>query len=1031
MKKFLSLMICIVMISQSAFAAGNIRILKDLEENTSQITLNSTDPTAYDIIVKFNSDAENALKEVPRLMGYKNLMGNMYLLWFEDANTQKVICDYLNSDPNVAFAHPNEEITLPIVEEPEDTNDVSNALLNDTENTYPNDYSSYEGEYFLDSINAKEAWDYLKTLPYASENSAVVAVIDSGVDIENPDLVNRFYRDSSGNIIGKRFFDTTSSSFDDDFTGKYHGTSVAGAIAAEANNGTGICGVAGEFDVKIMPVKAFGSTGSTDMNGIIEGIKYAADNGANVINLSFGTAIYSDALQEAINYAYNKDVTVVCSAGNSFSNQYQYPSCLDNVISVASIGKTNEKSGFSQFNEYIDVTAPGENLTLTYPDSAGAYVKSGRTGTSFSAPMVASAAALLKIANKFITPSQIEEILKSTATDLGREGYDIEYGFGKINLLEAVKKSNTGYVATTSIVATEKLTVEVNKAKQIAVTVNPENANNKSVVYFSEDTSVATVSNNGVVTGIAPGETTVHITSNFNNSLTKKCVVTVLPSGLSFTATPVDLGDNIQELPNTDSTEFVFSSDIGVTQNATSYPASLYRVYQNGTKTSVLPKGVNYPYAYAEFLPKNAVSNVAEEKQFTYVLLLDTPERGIIAGAKPDYFTNSNSEAMAGPISGWDENTDFVAFATDGSGFNVFTNNKRLHYYSMVNTTTDGSTDKYNLHSNVTISDGTDSGVVQVIDATYNDAEDVYAYVALADRNAGDQVILTSTYGGKSWKISRTIAANTYPKFNQLIADGNYIYLLANTSVYYMAMQRTTSGAIGTTSPKKLCDIDSSKITKLSLLTNGEDKVLVGYGSNGIYAIPNDGNVTELYTANGKTISMAFNFNGNYWAMIDNVLHKADIPKATNYSLYDNLDIFNINLLDSNKKLISTIPENGKVTVEYYMESTAPIDMEFIQNGSTVTGKYPLQIVTTLYNAETNALINVKRKNLTVDFYNKIISGEQVQIGSILRWEETFDLDPDINYKIKVMTFKGHNFKWTEAGNNAITLNVYSKALEK
>lgn len=1034
MKKFLSLMICLMMISQSVFAAGNIRILKNLDKNTSGITLNSTEPTSYDLIVKFNSDAENAIKEIPNLMGYKNLIENMYLVWFEDANTQRVICDYLNSDPNVAFAHPNEEISLPVIDEPELEDESSDTFLNGTDSTYPNDYSSYTGEYFLDSIKAKEAWDYLKTLPASSENSAVVAVIDSGVDIDNPDLENRFYRNSAGNIIGKNFYDNPTipnDNFNDDYTNYYHGTSVAGAIAAQADNGTGICGVAGGFDVKIMPIKAFSSTGDAKINAIIEGIKFAADNGANVINLSLGTPIYIDGLQEAIDYAYNLGVTVVCSAGNSLSNQYHYPACGDNVISVASIGKTDEKSGFSQFNEYIDLTAPGENLALTYPDATISYVREGRSGTSFSSPIVAGAAALLKIANPFLTPSQIEEILKATATDLGREGYDIEYGFGKINLLEAIKKSNTGYVPTTSIVTTEKLTVEVNKSKQIDVTVNPENANNKSVVYYSEDSSVATVSNNGVVTGIKPGETTVHITSNFNNSLTKECVVTVLPSGLSFTSTPVDLGENNQELPNTDSTEFVFSSDVDYNGKS----ASVFRIYQNGSTTSLLKKAVNNAYQYAEYLPKNATSTVEEENQFAYVFLLDTPTGASFIGAKTDYFTNSPSQPQGATIPEWDSTKDFVAFATDGAGFNIFTSDNKLHYRSVFDTNSaDNIDDKYQNVVNVAFGyykSENEFVDYDVTDAIYNDAEDVYAYVVLAGKDTGDQVILTSTYGGKSWTISRTLTADEYPKFNQIIADGNYIYLLSSTSVYYMAMQRTASGAIATSSPKKLCDIDSSKITKLSLLTNGEDKVLAGYGSNGIYAIPNDGSVTELYTANGKTISMAFNFNGNYWAMIDNVLHKAEIPKAKDYSLYDNLDIFNINLLDSDKKLINTIPSNGKVTVEYYMESTAPIDMNFIQNGTPVKGKYPLQIVTTLYNAETNALVDVKRKNLTVDFYNKTVSGEQVQIGSILRWEETFDLDPDIDYKIKVMTFKGHNFKWTEAGSNMITLNVYSEALEK
>ena len=1024
MKKLLISVLCIMMVFQSAFAAGNIRILKDLNEDTSGITLNSENPSGYELIVKFKTNPENALKEVPRLMGYRNLFENVYLLWFEDANTSKVICDYLNSDPNVEFAHPNEEISLPEYDE-EEIDEENVVILDDA--TLPNDCNSYVGQYFLDSINAKEAWKYLKeNIPGSSENSAVVAVIDSGVDKDNKDLINRFYKNSSGKVIGKNFYeDVPNDNFDDDYTGKYHGTSVAGAIAAEANNGIGICGVAGEFDVKIMPIKAFSSNGGAKISAIIEGMKFATDNGANVINLSLGSGIYFDGLQEAIDYAYNAGVTVVCSAGNSYSNQYQYPACADNVISVASLGKTNEKSSFSQFNEYIDVTAPGESLALTFHDSTGSNVKTGRNGTSFSAPMVAAAAALLKIANPFINPSQIEEILKATATDYGREGYDIEYGFGKINLLEAVKKSNTGYVPTTSIVAPEKLTVEVNKTKQIPVTVNPENANNKSVVYYSEDSSVATVSNSGVVTGIAPGETTVYITSNFNNNLTKECVVTVLPSNLDFNSTSLEVGTNNQEQPNTDSTEIVFSSNMPYTYQSASYPASLIRVYQNGEKTSVTKKGVNYPYAFVEYLPKNAVSTVAAENQFTYVLLLDTPERGIIAGAKPDYFTNANSGAQAGPISSenWNENTDFVAFATDGSGFNVFLNNKMVYHYHTVDTG-DGLNEKYKLAAK--------EMPYYVIDAVYNDAEDVYAYIVLAQDDDGSQKILTSTYGGKNWTNSRPLSPDTYPKFNQIIVDGNYIYLLAGTSVYYMAIQRQTSGAVATTSPKKLCDIDSSKITKLSLLTNGQDKVLAGYGSNGIYAISNDGSITELYKANGKTISMAFNFNGSYWAMIDNILHKADIPKAKNFSLDDSLNIFNIHLLDSERKLTSTIPSNGKVTVEYYMESTAPISNQFLDDKtlSTITGKYPLQVITTLYNADTNALIDVKRKNLTVDYYSKTIEEIPYNIGSILRWEETFDLNPDINYKIKVMTFKGHNFKWSSSGNNVITLDVFSKIME-
>jgi hypothetical protein len=214
-----------------------------------------------------------------------------------------------------------------------------------------------------------------------------------------------------------------------------HGTHVAGIIGARLNNGRGIAG--GAPSVRIMPVRVLDAHGSGVASDVAEGIIWAADHGARVINVSLGGGP-SPGMQAAMQYANAKRAVVVAAAGNGYQsgNTPTYPAAYPEAIAVASVNDSLGHSSFSNTGSYVDIAAPGEMILSTYGDNTHDY--QWMSGTSMATPYAAAAAALIVSANTSLSAASIRNILLGTARDLGAAGRDNVYGYGLVNPRGAV-----------------------------------------------------------------------------------------------------------------------------------------------------------------------------------------------------------------------------------------------------------------------------------------------------------------------------------------------------------------------------------------------------------------------------------------------------------------------------------------------------------------------------------------------------------------------------------------------------------------
>lgn len=322
----------------------------------------------------------------------------------------------------------------------------------------PND-TKYSEQWSLDAIN----YPALYNGGYSGEGT-LVAVIDSGLDIFHPDFNGANISPYSKNFLGDG---THTDAYYRDQVG--HGTFVTSQIAAVADNGEGIAGVA--HGVQIMALRCVSKTnsqeyaydtaydsGSGSVATISSAIKYAVENGADVINISLGTQGNSTFLADAVSEAISKGVIVVAAVGNSGSTKMYYPANCENVIGVASVsqsGNTFVKSSFSQYNKSVDVTAPGGSVLgiQIYPDKNGIlYTNSAETylfdsGTSYSAPVVAALAAIAKQINPSLDSDDFLSLITVSSRDLGTLGYDTSYGYGMADaegLLNALTNAQYG-----------------------------------------------------------------------------------------------------------------------------------------------------------------------------------------------------------------------------------------------------------------------------------------------------------------------------------------------------------------------------------------------------------------------------------------------------------------------------------------------------------------------------------------------------------------------------------------------------------
>ncbi|WP_433826373.1 S8 family peptidase [Actinoplanes sp. CA-015351] len=293
-----------------------------------------------------------------------------------------------------------------------------------------------------------QQWDFTKmNVANAWQKSTgagvTVAVIDTGVDANHPDL--------AANVLSG--YDAIANTAGKSTDANGHGTHVAGTIAAVTGNNVGISAIAP--DVKILPVKVLDAKGSGYMSDTAEGIIWAADNGAQVINMSLGSSAKVAAVTNAISYARSRGVTVVAAAGNSRASgsPTNYPAADEGVIGVAATDSADKVASYSNAGSYVDVAAPGSAILSTYPTALGnAYMN--MNGTSMASPHVAAAAALLKAYNSALTPDQIQAALEKSAVDLGTAGKDTDFGYGRIDAAAALAAVTPATTAPTTAPAT-------------------------------------------------------------------------------------------------------------------------------------------------------------------------------------------------------------------------------------------------------------------------------------------------------------------------------------------------------------------------------------------------------------------------------------------------------------------------------------------------------------------------------------------------------------------------------------------------
>lgn len=317
----------------------------------------------------------------------------------------------------------------------------------------PND-PLYAGQWGLVQIAAPAAWEMV-----TGTAQVVIAVVDSGMDTAHSDLVANLWVnpgevpsngvDDDNNGYVDDVYGWNFVSDDNDITDSYgHGTQVAGVLAAVTDNGLGGAGVC--WHCRIMPVKVMADSGLSNYSDVAAGVRYAADKGAQVINLSLGGYAYSNALREAVEYATSQGAVVVGGAGNDSVNTPFYPAAYERVLAVAGTTRTDTKALSSNYGVWVDLDAPAVEITTTY--LGGDWGPA--SGTSMAAPFVAGVAALIRSRQPGWSAALVRNQLVQTADPLDtlNPAYAGQLGAGRVNAAQAMQDPRPALVlAGTSV----------------------------------------------------------------------------------------------------------------------------------------------------------------------------------------------------------------------------------------------------------------------------------------------------------------------------------------------------------------------------------------------------------------------------------------------------------------------------------------------------------------------------------------------------------------------------------------------------
>lgn len=326
---------------------------------------------------------------------------NVDVVKVEKDKVNDKVAEY-QKDPAVEYAEPNY---------------IAKALDLTNDPYLPNQWGMYKVKAADPSTSA---WTTAKSDP-----SVKVAILDTGIDQDHPDL--------SSKIVAQNNC-TTSSTLDDLYG---HGTHVAGIAAAATNNGTGVAGIG--YNASLMNAKGLGDDGSGYYSWLANCIVWAADSGANVINMSLGGSAKSQTLQNAVNYAWNRNVVLVAAAGNSGNSAPSYPAYYTNVIAVAATDQNDQKPSWSSYGKWVDVAAPGVSIYSTLPNHTnviGPLNYGTLSGTSMATPHVAGLAALVWPTTFGSSNTNVRRQIEGTADKI--TGTGTLWAYGRINALRAV-----------------------------------------------------------------------------------------------------------------------------------------------------------------------------------------------------------------------------------------------------------------------------------------------------------------------------------------------------------------------------------------------------------------------------------------------------------------------------------------------------------------------------------------------------------------------------------------------------------------
>jgi len=382
-----------------------------------------------EILVKFKAEIPAALRAAALVMNDSIAVGriselDVYRVAIPAGASVEEKAAAFASNPGVLYAEPNYIGRAATI--PNDTLFANQYALSNTGQAIGDVPGSPQGKIAAD-IKAPQGWEETR-----GDDSVTIAIVDSGVDLAHPDL--------AGKIAGpgKDFVNGDLDATDD----HYHGTAVAGIAAADTDNAEGIAGVA--WNARILPVKVLDDRATGPASRVAEGIIWAAEQGAQIINLSLVFSVSSQTLFDAVKYAFERDSVLVASVGND-GGAVKFPAAYAAyVLAVAGTDYNDIVSDKSSAGPEVDVAAPGIRILTTVPTwyyGPGSLPYRRFDGTSYAAPHASGLAALLKSQKPWLSAADIMDIIRFSADDINADtlpGIDESIGYGRINLEKAL-----------------------------------------------------------------------------------------------------------------------------------------------------------------------------------------------------------------------------------------------------------------------------------------------------------------------------------------------------------------------------------------------------------------------------------------------------------------------------------------------------------------------------------------------------------------------------------------------------------------